>query len=1083
MDCPACGAANTTGNRFCGACGSSLAPALYPTPAPPKELARRMRESRAAIEGERKQVTILFADIAGSTSLIEGLDPEQAAAILQPPLLAMIEAVHRYEGTVNRVQGDGIMALFGAPLAHEDNAVRAAYAALEMQSAVKRLRDDRIAIRVGLHAGEVVVQSLNNDLSIDYDAVGASVHIAARMEKLAEPGTIRCTEEVVRQAAGLVRFEPRGLTVVSGLSLPIPTYEVVGHTAARTRWEVSATRGLSPFAGRAGELALLDEARIRAAAGAGQVVTVVGDVGCGKTRLIHEFIQRSCTDEWSVLRSATTPRSAETPYLAISALLRNWLEIGASDPVALTQSRVDMVIRTRGEGVPSIRPVLQTLLDLPVDDAEWLTLDPAERRARTAAALRAVTLRGFLHRPTVLWFEDVQWADAETRSLLQDFAPRIGGSRCILIVTFRTGSAGVDWTDVAHHRRIGIEPLEQTVAASLVGSLLGPDPSLAPLGALVLDRTEGVPLFIEETVRDLVERGLLTGARGNYALAGPVDAVRIPATVEGVLSARIDRLRPEWKMLLQVAAVVGREVPIAFLRGLAEIEDPSFQDAIETFEASEFLRPNRASTVPSLVFKHALTQEVAYGTLLLRQRRTLHARVVRLMEEHYAATAAEYVEDLGYHALRGELWDEAARYLGLAGAKAVEISAYGQGRAFLEQALGAASRLPETDETIRRRIDIRLALRELLGATVEFDRVHRSLEEAEAMATAIADDRRLAQVNIAQTFILNVNGQLDASVTTGLRAATLARRLGHEGMTATALFYLAQAHLWRGEVKDTQAILAGDIAWIDGKLRRMRLGTTGTASVLWLTTLASAHTYLGAFDEARAACEAARAIADEGERPYDVASVHFYTGFALSHAGQVDAALAALRQGLEVCTTNGVLLLVPVLSTTLGYTEALGGDAARGIALLERAVGFSKQVRMPYLEGQASAYLGYAKLLHGRADEALADVVRAVEVARAHRMRGVEAAALRLLGMCWMRGATRDAENAERHLRAAASMAADLRLLPDLAHCHSEMALLHAMTGDRAAARGAATEAEALYERLGMGFWHARVGAPAAARC
>jgi class 3 adenylate cyclase/tetratricopeptide (TPR) repeat protein len=1041
-----------------------------------------MRESRAAIEGERKQVTILFADIKDSTRLIEALDPEQAAAILQPPLLAMIEAVHRYEGTVNRVQGDGIMALFGAPLAHEDNAVRAAYAALEMQGAINRLRDDRIAIRVGLHAGEVVVQSLNNDLSMDYDAVGASVHIAARMEKLAGSGTIRCTGDVVRQAAGLVRFEPRGPTEVDGLGRPIPTFEVVGHTAARTRWEVSTMRGLSPFAGRASELVLLDEARSLAARGDGQVVTVVGDAGCGKTRLIHEFIQRSCTDDWSVLRSAATPRSAETPYLAISTLLRNWLEIDAADPVELTQTRVDMVIRELGEGVASVRPALQTLLDLPVQDAEWSALDPVERRSRTGEALQAVALRGFLRRPTVLWFEDLQWVDAETRALVQDFAPRIAGSRCMLIVTFRAGSPGLDWTDAAHHRRIVVEPLEGAAAGSLVAALLGAGPDFAALRGLVLERTEGVPLFIEETVRDLEERGLLTGARGAYSLAGEVDAIRIPATVEGVLSARIDRLRPQWKSLLQLASVVGREVPIGFFRRLAETEDASFQDALETFEASEFMRPDRAGSAAGLVFKHALTQEVAYGTLLLRQRRSLHARVVRLMEDHYAETLGERVEELGYHALRGELWDEAARYLGQAGAKAVEISAYGQGRAFLEQALEAASHLPEADETIRRRIDIRLALRELLGATVEFDRVHRSLEEAEAMATAIADDRRLAQVNIAQTFILNVNGQLDASVTTGLRAATLARRLGHPGMTVTALFYLAQSHLWRGEVRDTQAILAGDAGWIEGGLRRMRLGTTGTASVLWLTTLASAHTYLGAFDEAGAACEAARVIAAEGDRPYDVASVHFYTGFTLSHAGEVDAALVALRQGLEVCTANRVQLLIPVLSTTLGYTEALGGDAARGIGLLERAVAFSNQVRMPYLEGQASAYLGYAKLLHGCADEALADVLRAVEVARAHRMRGVEAAARRMLGMCWMRGSKRDPENALRHLEAAASIAAELRLLPDLAHCYSEMALLHEATGDRAASRTAAADARSLYARLGMAFWTDRAGGPAAAR-
>ena len=257
MQCPGCGAIASAGSHYCGTCGASLDQAAAPNPPVPKDLMRRMLEARAAVEGERKQVTILFADIKGSTALIDGLDPEQAEAILHPPLLAMIDAVHRYEGTVNRVQGDGIMALFGAPLAHEDNAVRAAFAGLEMVAAVGRLRDDRIAIRVGLNAGEVVVRSLNNDLSVDYDAVGASVVLAARMERLAPPGTILCTGEVVRQAGGLVRAEPRGRLPVEGIGQPVETWEIVGAAPARTRWEVSTTRGLSRFAGRDAELARL----------------------------------------------------------------------------------------------------------------------------------------------------------------------------------------------------------------------------------------------------------------------------------------------------------------------------------------------------------------------------------------------------------------------------------------------------------------------------------------------------------------------------------------------------------------------------------------------------------------------------------------------------------------------------------------------------------------------------------------------------------------------------------------------------------------------------------------------------------
>src|SRR6266567_2746065 len=383
--CASCGELVPFSNRFCGHCGAQRKSAGFGTDgdsmaAPihlPQHLAQRILDSRGALEGERKQITILFADIKGSTTLIEDLDPEDAELRLRPALDAMINAVHRYEGTINRVQGDGIMALFGAPLAHEDNAVRAAYAALEMQKGVRAACDAKIAIRVGLHAGEVLVRAIHNDLSVDYDAIGPTVHLAARMEQMASPGAIYCTANVMRMAEGFVEAQPLGQVSVKGIRQPIDLFQIVGPTSARTRWEVTAARGLTRFVGRENELAELQRSSKLVADGHGRVVAVIGQPGTGKSRLVHEFLQSPALFDWMVLKTAAVAYRRGTPYLAVSNLLRSWCEIPEQASAAEAKRRLHDTVAALTEGPSSTYlPALQSILDLPVVDADWPTLDP-----------------------------------------------------------------------------------------------------------------------------------------------------------------------------------------------------------------------------------------------------------------------------------------------------------------------------------------------------------------------------------------------------------------------------------------------------------------------------------------------------------------------------------------------------------------------------------------------------------------------------------------------------------------------------------------------------------------------------------
>ena len=688
LKCAACGTELPAGAKFCLECGQSVSaqqavatrfssPGAYT----PKHLAEKILTSKSALEGERKQVTVLFADMKGSMELLADQDPEDARKLLDPILEHMMEAVHRYEGTVNQMMGDGIMALFGAPLAHEDHAVRACYAALRMQESVRKYAESiqrtegiPIQIRIGVNSGEVVVRSIGSDLKMDYTAVGQTTHLSARMEQMAMPGSILMTADTLALTEGFVQVKPLGPVNVKGLNEPVEVYEITGAGPVRSRLQAAAARGLTRFVGRTAEFETLCQALERAGTGRGQVVALVGEPGVGKSRLFWEFTHSRRTVDWLILESGSVSYGKATPYLPLIDLLKAYFKITDRDDQREIREKVTGKLLTLDKALESTLPAFLTLLDVAVEEEQWKNLDPPQRRQRTLEAIKRLLLRESQIQSLLLVIEDLHWIDSETQTLLDSLVESLPTARILLLVNYRPEYQH-GWGSKTYYSQLRIDPLPPESAEQLLEAVLGDEANLQPLKRLLIGRTEGNPFFLEESVRTLVETKLLVGERGNYHLTKPIESTQVPATVQAVLAARIDRLAPDEKRLLQSAAVIGKDVRLVLLQAIADQSEEEISRGVIRLQAAEFLYETSLFPEVEYTFKHALTHEVAYGSLLQERRRVLHIRIVEAIERFYPDRLSEHVERLAHHASRGELWEKAAEYLHQAGKKAAARSA------------------------------------------------------------------------------------------------------------------------------------------------------------------------------------------------------------------------------------------------------------------------------------------------------------------------------------------------------------------------------------------------------------------------
>jgi class 3 adenylate cyclase/tetratricopeptide (TPR) repeat protein len=1043
----------------------------------PAHLAEKIRTSRSALDGERKQVTVLFADLKGSMELLADRDPEEARQLLDPVLECMMAAVHRYEGTVNQVMGDGIMALFGAPIAHEDHAVRACYAALAMQETIRRYSAEvrrvhgfEVQIRVGLNSGEVVVRAIGNDLHMDYSAIGQTTHLAARMEQLAPPGTIRLTAETLQLAEGLVQVTPLGPVPVKGLPAPVEVCELVGAGPARTRLQAFAARGLTPFVGRQAELAALHQALERAGTGHGQVVAVIGEPGVGKTRLFHEFTHASRTQGWLLLESSSTSYGKATPYLPVLDLLRAYFQLEDRDDARRIREKLTGRLLTLAPALGPTLPAFLALLEVPVEDAHWQALDPSQRRQRTLDAIKRLLLRESQVQPLLLVFENLHWIDAETQAFLDGLVESLPAARLLLLVNYRPEYEH-GWGQKTSYTQLRLDPLPPASAEGLLRSLLGDDVGLEPLTHRLIERTQGNPFFLEESVRTLVETQVLVGAPGAYRLARALPSIQVPATVQAVLAARIDRLPPEEKQLLQTAAVIGTEVPLTLLQALAEGPEEALRLGLTHLQAAEFLYETRLFPDIEYTFKHALTQQVAYETLLQERRRALHARIAEALEALAGERVAEQVERLAHHALRGEVWDKTLVYFRQAGEKAMTRSAHREAVEYFEQALSALPQLPETRAMREQAIDLRLALRSALSPSGDVGRILAYLREAEALAEALNDPRRLGQVSFYLALHFRNRGTYDQAIAAGQRALVLATADGDVVLHALAHLYLGLAYLAQGDYRQALDCYGQTVAFFDGARGRERFGQVFLPAVQCRAFLAWCHAELGAFAEGSTLGDEGLRIAEAVDHPGSLMLAYYSIGLLALRQGVLPRALPRLERAMGICQEADLPVYFAWMAAALGAAYTLGGRVADAVPLLTRAMEQAIATERVVYQGLCSLSLGEAHLQAGCLGKAQALAERALALALQHQERGNEAYALRLLGDIAARREPPESELAAAHYCQALALADELGMRPLAAHCHLGLGMLYHKLGRGEQARSELSAAIALYRAMEMTFW------------
>jgi class 3 adenylate cyclase/tetratricopeptide (TPR) repeat protein len=1052
-------------------------PAQTPLAYTPKHLAEQILTSRSALEGERKQVTVLFADLKGSMELLADRDPEEARQLLDPVLERMMAAVHRYEGTVNQVLGDGIMALFGAPIAHEDHAVRACYAALAMQEAIRRYSEEArrvhgiaVQIRVGLNSGEVVVRAIGNDLHMDYSAIGQTTHLAARMEQLATPGSILLTIETLQLAEGFIQVKALGPVPVKGLAEPVEVCELLGATAIRRRLQAAVARGLTRFVGREPELSALQHVLARAAEGHGQVVAVLGEAGVGKSRLVYEFLHSHHTQGWRVLASASVSYGKAVPYFPVIDLLKRYAHVEEHDDPRTMRAKVTGQVLTLDETLQDTVPALLSLLDVLPADSPFGQLDPPQRRQRTLEALKRVLLRESQVQPLLLIVEDLHWIDSETQALLDSLVESLPTARLLLLVNYRPEYQH-GWGSKTYYTQLRLDPLLRESSLALLQVLLGDDVSVAPLRPLLIERTEGNPFFLEESVRTLAETQVLAGERGAYRLAQALSSIQVPATVQAVLSARIDRLPPEEKRLLQSAAVIGHEVPLLLLQAIAECPEEGLYRGLAHLQASEFLYETRLFPEGEYTFKHALTHEVAYGSLLQERRCVLHARLVEALEALSPDRRAEQAEHLAHHALRGEVWEKAVRYCRQAGAKAMARSAYQEAAGYFEQALGVLEQMPESRPTREQAIDLHCDLRMAYVPLLDMARVLEHLQAAETLAETLDDHRRLSSVLALMAQYLVQQGEHRRALMAGQRAVTLAETFEDSTLQVETNFWLGAVYVVLGDYGPAIERFRRSLAAIPSDRLHERFALGGLPSVQCRGHIVQCLAEQGRFAEGSVYLDEAMRIAERVEHTITLLHAYFAVGFWSLRRGDLPRAIPILERGVALSQSRQQRAAFPRFAAVLGAAYALAGRSAEALTLLEQAVEQSTSGRYLHFYALGLTHLGEAYLLAGRMAEATQCAKRALEYAQTHRERGREAWALRFLGEMQTHQSTPDLASADAHYRQALALAEALGMRPLQAHCHRGLGTLYVKLGRREQACAELSAAIALYRAMDMTFW------------
>jgi adenylate cyclase len=956
-------------------------------------------------DGERKQVTVVFADVSGSMDLAEQQDPEEWRKIMQRFFSTLAEAVERFEGTVDKFTGDGIMAIFGAPVAHEDHARRACYAALQMLDDVSEYAAElrrglglNFSTRIGINSGEVVAGAISPGAAGDYTAIGHTVGLAQRMEALAEPGKAYLTEHTATLAAGFLDLEDLGEFEIKGASRPVHVYELAGVGAARSRLDLARERGFSRFVGRNEEMEALTAALEQAKAGEGRAVGLVAEPGVGKSRLSHEFVQRCRGEGVEVFEAQAQAHGQTIPFMPVLQMLRSFFGIGEREPEQLAREKIAGRALLLDSGFSEDLPLLFDFLGVPDPDRPVPQMS-AEARQRALGEIVCRLVNAPSRRKTlVLVIEDLHWVDDASNAMLAGLIESIAGTNTLALVNYRPEYEPA-WGDSALYRGIPLKPLEQAHTAELLRDLAGEDPSLDGLDEPIHERTQGNPFFIEEIVRELAESGHLEGERGAYRLVAPIEDAGVPVTVQAILAARIDRLEPDSKQLLQVASVVGKEVSAEALGLTAGLETVGIEPVLRNLIAAGFLYEAELYPQRVLAFRHPLTREVAYNTQLAVRRRETHAAAARATIELEPGRLDELAGLVGHHMDEGGETLEAARWF----ARAAHWAGHSQPRDALrlwQRVTALSDELEENEETaalamLSRMLQLEYAWR--LG----MDRAEADTLAAEAKKIALrrGDLPSQALLKILSSAVPGAPGHVQEWVRAVEEAIVLADEAGDPGLRAAVRGAATYPHMFSGEIDRMEEIADEMLAILDGD-PDLGAGIVIGSPLAWGRMVKSvARRERDQSEEAEQLLDAALAESTARGDPETESWALGWKAMILADRGETEAGLALALRNCELTERLGDVFSHTVALTSLGYVRLEAGELEAALADVEIAERLYCDAM-----GTAGESAGWRATLRslvllglGRAEEARAEAETAVEGSRSRGINWQVPLALRAL--------------------------------------------------------------------------------------
>jgi class 3 adenylate cyclase/tetratricopeptide (TPR) repeat protein len=717
--CPQCGADVLQDDQFCGKCGHHLKEAdepphidyQRPQSYTPKFLADKILTTRGSIEGERKLVTVLFADVAGFTSISEKLDPEEVHQMMDGCFKILMEQIHRHEGTINQFTGDGVMALFGAPVSHEDHAQRACYAALAIQKALAKYSKETteewdldFKMRIGLNSGPVVVGSIGDDLRMDYTAVGDTTNLASRLESMASPGTSMVSENTYKIVKDFFEFQALGEVQVKGKEKALEAYELKGVSDVETRIDAAVAKGLTKFVGRRNSLGALRQALEKALSGAGQVVALVGEAGVGKSRLLFEMRNQLLNDEWTYLEGRCLHFGGSMAYLPILGILRSYFGIKEGDRERMIKQKMTERVSQLDAALEESLAPLQELLSLRVDDEAYLKLDPKQKREKAFEAIRNLLIRESQNKPVIIVVEDLHWIDKTSEEFLDYLIGWLASTPLLLILLYRPEYTH-HWGNKTYYTRIGLNQLGTESSTKLLQAILAEAEMVPELKEFILTRAGGNPLYVEELTRSLIENGSLEKKDSHYVLSTKASNIEVPDTVQGIIAARMDRLEDDLKQLVQVASVIGKDFGFRVLQTITGMQE-ELKSHLLRLQGSEFIYEKKILPELEYIFKHALIQEVAYNSLLLKKRKEIHENIGHALEKIYPERTEEFYEILAYHYSRSETFDKAYQYLKLSAEKAMRNHSTWETFRYCKEAVDVLNQLPASDENKREKVEV-----------------------------------------------------------------------------------------------------------------------------------------------------------------------------------------------------------------------------------------------------------------------------------------------------------------------------------------------------------------------------------------